>query len=331
MLISSKGTTEDIPPFLSNEQLEELMRNLIVNEYQNQIKDWLYYAKPNEKKGLYILSKIIKYRGEKMFKTQLTKSKEEQYDISKLTLDEAFKRYQQKKCQSSYSDFYGGAVDQKFKYNNILKYKDFQHLNYAEYIKREFHGYIQNWINIEKTEQYKEYVLDFLRSFLATIRSNRKFVTQYSEDYQNSKPWDKFSTHATFIENRNAVPTSNQTIEEMQERLALEKQAILDKEKNSGIVYNDQIQNQEEMKKRKQELMNGNKNLLKGIYKDTMSSCYQEYYKGYPNKYPFAVKSDFSTSMVKGIIPDKYVMKTTKEQTEISDELKNNVRNMLFK
>ena len=117
----------------------------------------------------------------------------------------------------------------------------------------------------------------------------------------------------------------------MQERLALEKQAILDKEKNSGIVFNDQIQNQEEMKKRKQELMNGNKNLLKGIYKDTMSSCYQEDYKGYPNKYPFAVKSDFSTSMVKGIIPDKYVMKTTKEQTEISDELKNNVRNMLFK
>ena len=58
MLISSKGTTEDIPPFLLNEQLEELLRNLIVNEYQNQIKDWLYYAKPNEKKGLYILYKI---------------------------------------------------------------------------------------------------------------------------------------------------------------------------------------------------------------------------------------------------------------------------------
>ena len=153
------------------------------------------------------------------------------------------------------------------------------HLNYAEYIKREYHNYIQNWINIEKTEQYKEYVLDFLRSFLATIRSNRKFVTQYSEDYKNSKPWDKFSTHATFIDNRNVVPTYNPTIEEMQERLALEKQAIIDKERNSGIVFNDQIQNQEEIKKRKEELVNGNKNLLKGIYKDTMSSCYQEDYK----------------------------------------------------
>ena len=29
-------------------------------------------------------------------------------------------------------------------------------------------------------------------------------------------------------------------------------------------------------------------------------------------------------------MPDKYTMNYTKEQTEISDELKNNVRNMLF-
>ena len=331
MLLSSKTVaTEQIPPFISNEELTTLLQSLITPQHHTHIKDWLYYAKPNEKKGLYILSKIAKYKGEKIFKTQLSKTKEEQYDISKLTLDEAFKRYQQKKCQSSYTDFYGGAVDQKFKYNHILKYKDFQSLNYAEYIKKEYHAYIQNWIINEKTEQYKEFVLDFLRSFLATIRSNRKFITQYSEDYQNPRACDKFTTHATFIENKKVIPTHNPTIEEMQERLALEKQAIIEKEKASGIVYNDQIQNQEEIKKRKMELMNGNKNMLKGIYGDSVNSCYQEDYKGYPNKYPFKVTSDFSTSMVKGIIPDKYVMKQTKEQTEISDELKNNVRNMLF-
>ena len=92
MLIAPKGTTDPVPEFLSKEELEGLLKTLIVNEYQNQIKDWLYYAKPNEKKGLYILSKVVKHKGEKMFKTQLTKSKEEQYDVSKLTLDEAFKR-----------------------------------------------------------------------------------------------------------------------------------------------------------------------------------------------------------------------------------------------
>jgi len=55
------------------------------------------------------------------------------------------------------------------------------------------------------------------------------------------------------------------------------------------------------------------------------------FYRGYPNKYPFSIKSDFSTSMVKGIIPDKYTMDYTKQQTEISEELKNRVRNMLNK
>lgn len=277
MLISSQDN-EVVPPFLSNEQLTELLQNVISPEYQNQIKDWLYYAKPNEKKGLYILNKVIKYKGEKIFKTQLTKSKEEQYDINKLTLDEAFKRYQQKKCQSSYSDFYGGAVDQKFKYNNILQYKDFAHLNYAEYIKKEYHGFIQSWVNIERTEQYKEWVLDFLRSFTATILSNRKFITKYSEDYQNSKPWDKYSAHAVFTE-RKPIETHNPTIEEMQERLQLEKQQLIEKEKNSGIVYNDQIQNQEEIKRRKEELVNGQRNLLKGIYNNQLCTTYQDCYK----------------------------------------------------
>ena len=54
-------------------------------------------------------------------------------------------------------------------------------------------------------------------------------------------------------------------------------------------------------------------------------------YRGLPNKYPVVGKTDYSTSMIKGLIPDKYTMKQVQEQTEISDELKNNVRTMLFK
>ena len=240
MLMDQKYTNDQSIPFLSNEELTNLLKQLIDPKYQKNISDWLYYAKPNEKKGLYILSKVIKHRGEKIFKTQLTKSKEDKYDINKLTMDEAFKRYQSKKYQSSYQDFYGGAVDEKFQYNNIFQYKNFQHLNYAEFIKREYYNFIQNWIKIEKR---------------ATIRSNRKFVTQYSEDYQDSKPWDKFNSQATIIE-RAQAPIHTTTIEEMQARLELEKQEILEKEKKSGVVFNDQIQNQDEMKKRKQELVN---------------------------------------------------------------------------
>ena len=298
MLMDQKYTNDQSIPFLSNEELTNLLKQLIDPKYQKNISDWLYYAKPNEKKGLYILSKVIKHRGEKIFKTQLTKSKEDKYDINKLTMDEAFKRYQSKKYQSSYQDFYGGAVDEKFQYNNIFQYKNFQHLNYAEFIKREYYNFIQNWIK--------------------------------SEDYQDSKPWDKFNSQATIIE-RAQAPIHTTTIEEMQARLELEKQEILEKEKKSGVVFNDQIQNQDEMKKRKQELVNGSKNLLQGIYVGNISSNYQDSYKGLPNKYPSIGKTDYSTSMIKGLIPDRYTMKQVQEQTEISDELKNNVRTMLFK
>ena len=263
---------------MTNDQLESIMTPLIEPKYHSNIKDWLYYAKPNEKKGLYILSKVTKHRGEKIFRTQLTKTKEELFDVNKLTLDDAFRRYQQKKYQSSYTDFFGGVVDEKFKFNNIFQYKKFQHLNYAEFIRKEYYNFIQNWLNIEKSEQYKEYVLDFLRSFLATIRSNRKDVTQYKEDYRNPKPWEKFNSQATFID-RATVPIHNITIEEMQARLELERQGIIEQEKNSNITFNDQIQNQEEMKKRKQELINGSKNLLKGIYVGNISSNYQDSYK----------------------------------------------------
>ena len=278
MLLDQKYTDDKTVPFLSNDELASLMKQFIDNKYQKNISDWLYFAKPNEKKGLYILSKVIKHRGEKIFKTQLTKTKEEKFDVNKLTMDDAFRRYQQKKFQTTYQDFYGGSVDQKFQYNNIFRYKKFPHLNYAEFIKKEYYNFIQNWLNIERSEQYKEYVLDFLRSFLATIRSNKKFVTQYTDDYQDSKPWDKFKSQATIIE-RAQIPVHTTTIEEMQARLELERQEILEKERKAGIVFNDQIQNQEETKKRKQELMNGSKNMLKGIYVGNVSSNYQDSYK----------------------------------------------------
>ena len=278
MLINQTSYNDQSIPFMSNEELTKLLNQIIDPKYQKNIKDWLYYAKPNEKKGLYILSKVTKHRGEKIFRTQLTKTKEEKFDVDKLTLDDAFRRYQQKKYQSSYTDFFGGVVDEKFRFNNIFQYKKFQHLNYAEFIRKEYYNFIQNWLNIEKSEQYKEYVLDFLRSFLATIRSNRTGVTQYREDYKNPKPWDKFNSQATFVD-RAQVPIHHVTIEEMQAKLEMERQKIIEQEKNSDVQFNDQIQNQEEMKKRKMELINGNKNLLKGVYVGNISSNYQESYK----------------------------------------------------
>jgi hypothetical protein len=77
-----------------------------------------------------VVNQIIKHNGQKSFKTQLTKTKEEENNIDNLTMEAAFERYYKRKNNSSYSDFFGSNIDQKFKYNNILKYKDFDHVNF---------------------------------------------------------------------------------------------------------------------------------------------------------------------------------------------------------
>jgi hypothetical protein len=123
---SNKNKTDE---FTSDEELRKILDLIIQSQYKSHISDWIYYAKPNEKKGLYILSKVINGKGQQIFRTQLIKTKEEINDLNKLTLEEAYKRYQKNKNMSSYAEFYGGNLDDKYKYNNILKYKDFENVN----------------------------------------------------------------------------------------------------------------------------------------------------------------------------------------------------------
>ena len=118
------------PEFSNDEELRKNLELILDSGYKTNISDWIYFGKPNEKKGLYILSKVVKHKGQKLFKTQLIKTKEEENDLSKLTLEEAYKRYQKKKIVSSYSEFYGANLDDKYKYNNILKYKDFANVSF---------------------------------------------------------------------------------------------------------------------------------------------------------------------------------------------------------
>jgi hypothetical protein len=42
------------------------------------------------------------------------------------------------------------------------------------------------------------------------------------------------------------------------------------------------------------------------------------------------VKSDFYTSMVKGIIPDPYVANKVRSNMEINDDLKNSIKSIMF-
>jgi hypothetical protein len=124
------NTTQPELKIKSDEELINILKNIVNPKYESHVSDWVSYAKPNEKKGLYIISKVIKHKGQKIFKVQLTKTKEEENDINTLTLEEAYKRYQSKKTVSSYTEFYGGNLDEKYKYNNIFKFKEFQNVKF---------------------------------------------------------------------------------------------------------------------------------------------------------------------------------------------------------
>lgn len=82
---------------------------------------------PNEKKGLYILSKVYKNKGQKIFKTQIRKTEDELNSLENLTLKEAYIRVKQRSAMktTTYGEFYGANVDQKYKFDNILANKDF--------------------------------------------------------------------------------------------------------------------------------------------------------------------------------------------------------------
>lgn len=105
----------------SESNLKELCYQIIEPKFQKNITDWLFDARPNERKGLFIISKIIKHKGEMAFKDKLDQKPEQE----ELSMENAYKRYQKRALTSTYIDEFCLTVDPKFKYNNILKYKKF--------------------------------------------------------------------------------------------------------------------------------------------------------------------------------------------------------------
>ena len=60
----------------SEKNLKETLTLIIDSKFLKNCDDWLFDAKPNERKGLFIISKIIKFKGEKAFKDKLDQIQE---------------------------------------------------------------------------------------------------------------------------------------------------------------------------------------------------------------------------------------------------------------
>ena len=141
-------------------------------------------------------------------------------------------------------------------------------------INKDLYHYVQAWVSVEKSEQYKEFVLDFLRSYLSTVRSNRKFVTHNSDQFHNFKGHDKFTTHAPYLLNKTEKLVERvPTLEEMRARLNLDSYKLTE---NDGTKDNS---NYDEVRNRKQQLNNGGRSIIKGIFNASTNTTYQEMFK----------------------------------------------------
>lgn len=110
----------------SEQSLKETLLMIIDQPYQKNIDDWLFDAKPNERKGLFIISKIIKHKGERAFKDKLDQKPEGE----ELSMENAYKRYQKRAMSSTYVDEFCLTVNPVFRYNNILKHKKFDFVSF---------------------------------------------------------------------------------------------------------------------------------------------------------------------------------------------------------
>lgn len=305
--------------------LRNILKEIIKPELHSNIEDWLFDAKVQEKKGLYLISKIILNKGNSVFNDHSSEVKEN--DINEVTFKAATERHKRKTVNSTYkTDFVSST---KFLYKNIFQYRDLLETNYTEILNPLSVQYIRNWLKLEKCENYKELVLLFLRAFYATIRSNRKFVTIKQNDYNEYKKHELYSKEPFFTEKQGEKKASQYpTTEELRKILKIDEM----KEKLSKIppiTYNDNLENQEFILKKKQELVRGKKNLLKGIYGDTTTSIYQESFKGHPEKFKYYFKPDMFTSGVKGKIPDPYMMTRVNGHFQIDDNLSKRVKSII--
>lgn len=117
-----------------------------------------------------------------------------------------------------------------------------------------------------------------MRSFLATVRSNRKFVTHNHDQFNTFKTKDKFTPHAPFnlTNKKDKIPEKPLTIEELRRRWNLDD---LKKYEIKAPTSSEQISNREEIQRRKEELSRGSKGLINGIYNSSTLTNYQECYK----------------------------------------------------
>lgn len=354
MSLIQKNTKDKNEELSTNQELLPILKKTLNYDSQMHYNDWLFGCKPNEKKGLFLLGKIYDNRGLLPFKTK--EKKDNNIDIANdLTYKAAIYRYNKRSNLSTYKNAYDYTNFENDKsnttlYKNIFQERNIDQLPYSQILNISCLHALKNWLAIEHTEEYKDLVLEFLRSFYTTVKFNSKdYKTTKHMSYTPFKEHELYSNKpffdkASLYHNANSLSKNKgnklMTMEEMRNYLKIDE---LKNKLNKNIELYEKTKKQQEvsnmdhynmLNKKKEELIRGNCNLLKGIYGNTNSSVYQENFKGHNEKFKIDLTKGkefmMYTSGVKGKMPDPAEMnRINTDKYTISNTLKNNISSII--
>ncbi len=318
---------------MSENDLKYILNIILKEDFKTHIDDWLFYAKPNDKKGLYLISKIYKHKGSTVFKEKSLK--QVSTDLNDLNYKAAMMRYKNNSFSSTYKTSF--VSDHKFLYKNIFQERDLKQTVYSSILSSDTLDFISNWLKNEKTEEYKDYVLDFLRSFYTTYHSNRNHSTVYRDEYHKYQKHETYSEVAVFCENAKLkrFDYSKQKyipVEEMRKNLKIDQ---MKQDFNTKMQKWTNLSSDNDgyglIQQRKQELIKGNKNIIRGIYGNTSTSVYQESFKGFPERHKLSldgIEKGKYISGVKGKCPDPSIMNLIENYQRIDSGLIDKITKM---
>ena len=164
----------------------------------------------------------------------------------------------------------------------------------------------------------------------------------YSIDYEKFKKHEEYSQNSFFCNNAKLKRFSESknyiSTEEMRKNLKLDEAKIKYDAKmklwENKIIEPSAYDNMQMIELRKKDLINGNKNLIKGIYGNTNTSIYQESFKGQNEKFKINFTNNIYDSKylsgVKGKIPDPSIMNIISKNNDINACLADKVKKIII-
>lgn len=271
-------------PKITENNLKQLAESVLAPKICLHIEQFLSTATKNEIKGLKIAASIHKHQGKKKFRPSSKPSE----PMLNNTIDLLKKKYMRSYYNSEYCKEGGPETD-------IFKYKKISELKCGEVLSNESLESIQKWLNLKDEACYQEYLLAFLRGVYSVYRSQEAVPSSsHRENFSWVRQTGKSESPLKSLVGKISLPKvvkRNERSESLAEGMIKEKRETLNESPKLAALKN----------------LKGNKEITSWISNVPCrnTSLYQDSFIPLFYQKAAAKKSDFNTSIVCRLLPDR--------------------------